>query len=127
MCAGILSELLQRENRVLHFWTLKKRRLDQCQQYLMFQSHAQQVDKPRPLSLKTLVLNTQRSLSVTRLYPSHVLFQAMDWLQQSGDHYLATHTSPGASVPETQELLNQHREFCVSAKVRTHTRARKLL
>uniref|UniRef100_A0A8P4KRI4 Uncharacterized protein n=1 Tax=Dicentrarchus labrax TaxID=13489 RepID=A0A8P4KRI4_DICLA len=80
---GILSELLQRENRVLHFWTLKKRRLDQCQQYLMFQSHAQ---------------------------------QALDWLQQSGDHYLATHTSPGATVAETQELLNQHREFCVSAK-----------
>uniref|UniRef100_A0A3B4TP91 Kalirin RhoGEF kinase b n=1 Tax=Seriola dumerili TaxID=41447 RepID=A0A3B4TP91_SERDU len=80
---GILSELLQRENRVLHFWTLKKRRLDQCQQYLMFQSHAQ---------------------------------QAMDWLQQSGDHYLATHTSPGANMAETQELLNQHREFCVSAK-----------
>lgn len=45
VCAGILSELLQRENRVLHFWTLKKRRLDQCQQYLMFQSHTQQVHK----------------------------------------------------------------------------------
>lgn len=42
--AGILSELLQRENRVLHFWTLKKRRLDQCQQYLMFQNHGQQVE-----------------------------------------------------------------------------------
>uniref|UniRef100_A0A3P8NU67 Kalirin RhoGEF kinase b n=1 Tax=Astatotilapia calliptera TaxID=8154 RepID=A0A3P8NU67_ASTCA len=80
---GILSELLQRENRVLHFWTLKKRRLDQCQQYLMFQSHAQ---------------------------------QALDWLQQSGDHYLATHTSPGATVAETQELQIQHREFCISAK-----------
>uniref|UniRef100_A0A672Z504 DH domain-containing protein n=1 Tax=Sphaeramia orbicularis TaxID=375764 RepID=A0A672Z504_9TELE len=80
---GILSELLQRENRVLHFWTLKKRRLDQCQQYLMFQSHAH---------------------------------QALDWLQQSGDHYLATHTSPGATLSETQELLTQHREFCVSAK-----------
>ncbi|XP_032412006.1 kalirin-like isoform X2 [Xiphophorus hellerii] len=80
---GILSELLQRENRVLHFWTLKKRRLDQCQQYLMFQNHAQ---------------------------------QALEWLQQSGDHYLATHTSPGATAAETQELLNQHREFCVSAK-----------
>ena len=50
VCAGILSELLQRENRVLHFWTLKKRRLDQCQQYLMFQSHAQQVDGPAPKS-----------------------------------------------------------------------------
>ncbi|XP_053273046.1 kalirin [Pleuronectes platessa] len=80
---GILSELLQRENRVLHFWTLKKRRLDQCQQYLMFQSHTQ---------------------------------QALDWLQQSGDHYLTTHTSPGTNMSETQELLNQHREFCVSAK-----------
>ncbi|XP_077370408.1 kalirin-like isoform X2 [Festucalex cinctus] len=80
---GILSELLQRENRVLHFWTLKKRRLDQCQQYVMFQNHAQ---------------------------------QALDWLAQSGDHYLATHTSPGATATETQELLNQHRQFCVSAK-----------
>lgn len=49
-------------------------------------------------------------------------FQAMDWLQQSGDHYLATHTSAGATMAETQELLNQHREFCVSAKVKTHTR-----
>lgn len=45
-------------------------------------------------------------------------FQALDWLQQSGDHYLSTHTSPGATAAETQELLNQHREFCVSAKVR---------
>lgn len=45
-------------------------------------------------------------------------FQALDWLQQSGEHYLSTHTSPGATVAETQELLNQHREFCVSAKVR---------
>uniref|UniRef100_A0A6Q2Y1B5 Rho guanine nucleotide exchange factor 25 n=1 Tax=Esox lucius TaxID=8010 RepID=A0A6Q2Y1B5_ESOLU len=80
---GILSELLQRENRVLHFWTLKKRRLDQCQQYLLFQSHAQ---------------------------------QALDWLQQSGEHYLSTHTSPGATSTETQDLLAQHREFCVSAK-----------
>uniref|UniRef100_A0A3Q3DR01 DH domain-containing protein n=1 Tax=Hippocampus comes TaxID=109280 RepID=A0A3Q3DR01_HIPCM len=80
---GILSELLQRENRVLHFWTLKKRRLDQCQQYVMFQNHTQ---------------------------------QALDWLAQSGDHYLATHTSPGATATETQELLNQHRQFCVSAK-----------
>ncbi|XP_066520975.1 kalirin RhoGEF kinase b isoform X3 [Hoplias malabaricus] len=39
---AILSELLQRENRVLHFWTLKKRRLDQCQQYVLFERHAKQ-------------------------------------------------------------------------------------
>ena len=40
---AILSELLQRENRVLHFWTMKKRRLDQCQQYVLFERHAKQV------------------------------------------------------------------------------------
>ncbi|XP_029461100.1 kalirin isoform X1 [Rhinatrema bivittatum] len=39
---AILSELLQRENRVLHFWTLKKRRLDQCQQYVVFERSARQ-------------------------------------------------------------------------------------
>lgn len=52
-------------------------------------------------------------------------FQALDWLQQSGDHYLATHTSPGATMAETQELLNQHREFCVSAKVKNAYRQNK--
>uniref|UniRef100_A0A4W3IS77 non-specific serine/threonine protein kinase n=1 Tax=Callorhinchus milii TaxID=7868 RepID=A0A4W3IS77_CALMI len=39
---AILSELLQRENRVLHFWTMKKRRLDQCQQYVVFERSAKQ-------------------------------------------------------------------------------------
>lgn len=41
----ILNELLQRENRVLHFWTMKKRRLDQCQQYVVFERSAKQVRK----------------------------------------------------------------------------------
>lgn len=46
---AILSELLQRENRVLHFWTLKKRRLDQCQQYVVFERSAKQVcPEPSP-------------------------------------------------------------------------------
>lgn len=43
MCSDILNELLQRENRVLHFWTLRKRRLDQCQQYVVFERSAKQV------------------------------------------------------------------------------------
>uniref|UniRef100_A0A8C4NB02 Trio Rho guanine nucleotide exchange factor a n=2 Tax=Eptatretus burgeri TaxID=7764 RepID=A0A8C4NB02_EPTBU len=38
----ILSELLQRENRVLHFWTMRKKRLDQCQQYVVFERSAKQ-------------------------------------------------------------------------------------
>ncbi|XP_043921535.1 triple functional domain protein [Protopterus annectens] len=39
---NILNELFQRENRVLHFWTMRKRRLDQCQQYVVFERSAKQ-------------------------------------------------------------------------------------
>uniref|UniRef100_A0A8B9HLZ8 Kalirin RhoGEF kinase n=1 Tax=Astyanax mexicanus TaxID=7994 RepID=A0A8B9HLZ8_ASTMX len=80
---AILSELLQRENRVLHFWTMKKRRLDQCQQYVLFERHAK---------------------------------QALDWLQDTGEQYLSTHTSPGETTEKTQELLKNYEEFRVSAK-----------
>ncbi|XP_039890053.1 kalirin isoform X3 [Simochromis diagramma] len=80
---AILNELLQRENRVLHFWTLKKRRLDQCQQYLVFERSAK---------------------------------QALDWIQETGEVYLATHTSPGDSSEETQQLLNDYHHFRLCAK-----------
>ncbi|XP_058642357.1 kalirin isoform X2 [Onychostoma macrolepis] len=80
---AILNELLQRENRVLHFWTMKKRRLDQCQQYVVF----------------------ERSTK-----------QALEWIEEAGEVYLASHTSPGDSVEKTQELLKEYEEFRVSAK-----------
>uniref|UniRef100_A0A286XNR0 Kalirin RhoGEF kinase n=1 Tax=Cavia porcellus TaxID=10141 RepID=A0A286XNR0_CAVPO len=80
---AILSELLQRENRVLHFWTLKKRRLDQCQQYVVFERSAK---------------------------------QALDWIQETGEYYLSTHTSTGDTAEETQELLKEYGEFRVPAK-----------
>lgn len=41
--SDILNELFQRENRVLHYWTMRKRRLDQCQQYVVFERSAKQV------------------------------------------------------------------------------------
>ncbi|XP_041924915.1 kalirin isoform X2 [Alosa sapidissima] len=80
---AILNELLQRENRVLHFWTLKKRRLDQCQQYVVF----------------------ERSTK-----------QALDWIQETGEYFLSTHTSPGENAEKTQALLKEYEEFRVSAK-----------
>ncbi|KAJ8253327.1 hypothetical protein GJAV_G00211670 [Gymnothorax javanicus] len=80
---AILNELLQRENRVLHFWTMKKRRLDQCQQYVVFERSAK---------------------------------QALDWIQETGEYYLSTHTSPGETSEKTQELLKEYEEFRVSAK-----------
>lgn len=56
LCADILNELLQRENRVLHFWTMRKRRLDQCQQYVVFERSAKQVKKHTPIHTQRLHL-----------------------------------------------------------------------
>ncbi|XP_043549660.1 kalirin isoform X1 [Chiloscyllium plagiosum] len=80
---AILSELLQRENRVLHFWTMKKRRLDQCQQYVVFERSAK---------------------------------QALDWIQETGEYYLSTHTSAGETTEETQDLMKEYGEFRISAQ-----------
>ncbi|KAK7157294.1 hypothetical protein R3I93_008694 [Phoxinus phoxinus] len=80
---NILNELLQRENRVLHFWTMRKRRLDQCQQYVVF----------------------ERSTK-----------QALEWIHDTGEFYLSTHTSTGSTIHHTQELLKEHEEFQITAK-----------
>nr|XP_057908901.1 triple functional domain protein isoform X3 [Doryrhamphus excisus] len=80
---NILNELLQRENRVLHFWTLRKRRLDQCQQYVVFERSAK---------------------------------QALEWIHDTGEFYLSTHTSTGSSIHHTQELLKEHEDFQITAK-----------
>lgn len=46
-----------------------------------------------------------------------VCVQALDWIQDTGEVYLATHTSPGGSSEETQQLLNDCHHFRLSAKV----------
>lgn len=43
--------------------------------------------------------------------------QALDWIQETGEYYLSTHTSPGETTEETQELLKEYGEFRVPAKV----------
>ncbi|KAM8883086.1 triple functional domain protein-like isoform 4-T4 [Synchiropus picturatus] len=80
---NILNELLQRENRVLHFWTMRKRRLDQCQQYVVFERSAK---------------------------------QALEWIHDTGEFYLSTHTSTGSTIHHTQELLKEHEDFHITAK-----------
>ncbi|XP_026121165.1 triple functional domain protein-like isoform X2 [Carassius auratus] len=80
---NILNELLQRENRVLHFWTMRKRRLDQCQQYVVFERSAK---------------------------------QALEWIHDTGEFYLSTHTSTGSTIHHTQELLKEHEEFQITAR-----------
>ncbi|GAB6019934.1 hypothetical protein CHUAL_001465 [Chamberlinius hualienensis] len=80
---GILDQLLKQENRVLEFWTLKKKRLDQCQQYVLFERSAK---------------------------------QALEWIHDTGELYLSTHTDVGDNLQETETLLKEHNEFKVTAK-----------
>ncbi|XP_011495502.1 PREDICTED: kalirin isoform X2 [Ceratosolen solmsi marchali] len=39
---SILEELLSKENKVLEYWTQRKKRLDQCHQYVLFERSAKQ-------------------------------------------------------------------------------------
>ncbi|KAI9520360.1 hypothetical protein NQZ68_018667 [Dissostichus eleginoides] len=96
---NILNELLQRENRVLHFWTMRKRRLDQCQQYVVFERSAKQFDW-------TSSATAGQSLQA----------QALEWIHDTGEFYLSTHTSTGSSIHHTQELLKEHEDFQITAK-----------
>ena len=114
--AAILNELLQRENRVLHFWTLKKRRLDQCQQYLVFERSTKQVWSS---GSEYIWSRKTQGKKINFICWFCLFVQALDWIQETGDVYLATHTSPGESNEETQELLNDYQHFRHSAKVRS--------
>lgn len=46
-----------------------------------------------------------------------VCFQALEWIHDTGEFYLSTHTSTGSSIHHTQELLKEHEDFHITAKV----------
>ncbi|XP_038072684.1 kalirin-like [Patiria miniata] len=79
----ILEELLCQEDKVLESWTQKKKRLDQCLQYVLFERSAR---------------------------------QALEWIHDTGEFYLSTHTNVGDNPEETQALLKEHNEFKGTAK-----------
>ncbi|XP_077997965.1 triple functional domain protein-like [Glandiceps talaboti] len=79
----ILEKLLNLENSVLEHWTRKKKKLDQCQQYVLFEKSAR---------------------------------QALDWIYDTGEFYLSTHTNVGENTEETESLLKEHNEFKGTAK-----------
>ncbi|XP_012941789.1 triple functional domain protein isoform X2 [Aplysia californica] len=78
-----LTKLLQQENLVLEFWTMKKRKLEQCHQFVLFEQSAK---------------------------------QALEWIHDYGEAYLASHTNVGADKNETEALLKEHYEFRNRAK-----------
>lgn len=81
---SILEKLLSQENKVLEYWTQRKKRLDQCQQYVLFERSAK---------------------------------QAIEWIHETGENYLATRAaSIGGSREETEDLLREHTEFKGTAK-----------
>ncbi|XP_071527234.1 triple functional domain protein isoform X3 [Panulirus ornatus] len=80
---GILENLMDQENKVLDHWTQKKKKLDQCQQFVLFEGSAK---------------------------------QALDWIMETGEMYLSTHTNLGDTKEETEKLLKEHNEFKGTAK-----------
>ncbi|MEQ2210088.1 hypothetical protein XENOCAPTIV_008277, partial [Xenoophorus captivus] len=42
------------------------------------------------------------------------------WIHDTGEFYLSTHTSTGSSIHHTQELLKEHEDFQITAKVCAH-------
>lgn len=79
-----MEELLSKENRVLEYWTQRKKRLDHCHQYVLFERSAK---------------------------------QALEWIRETGELYLATHTNVGKNRIENEQLLREHNEFKGAAKV----------
>ncbi|KAG7167735.1 Kalirin-like [Homarus americanus] len=79
----ILENLMAQENKVLDHWTQKKKKLDQCQQFVLFEGSAK---------------------------------QALDWIMETGEMYLSTHTNLGDTKEETEKLLKEHNEFKGTAK-----------
>ncbi|XP_074654482.1 kalirin-like isoform X2 [Tubulanus polymorphus] len=78
-----LDQLLKQENLVLEYWTMRKRKLDHCQQFVLFERSAK---------------------------------QALEWIHDTGEFYLSTHTNVGSNPEETEGLLREHNEFKVTAK-----------
>ncbi|XP_064466147.1 triple functional domain protein-like isoform X2 [Ornithodoros turicata] len=90
---ALMEQLLKQENKVLELWTARKKRIDQCQQYVLFERSAK---------------------------------QALGWIKDTGEHYLATHNSLGETREETEQLLKEHNEFKGNAK-ETREKVRLLL
>lgn len=57
------------------------------------------------------------TLTISILKRFFVIVQALEWIHDTGEFYLSTHTSTGSSIHHTQELLKEHEDFHITAKV----------
>ena len=141
---------------------MRKKKLDQCHQFVLFERSAKQV-RPSvcvclsvnesislsvwpsvrqficlcvslPASLLKEMLNlyfTQKSpvlLFIHSLVPLFInslvgsIVQALEWIHDTGEFYLSTHTNVGENLTETESLLKEHNEFKVTAKVSIYSK-----
>ena len=68
--SATLESLLQQENIVIEFWTVKKKKLEQCHQYVLFEQSAKQVSR---------CLNGGQGHTVLRLSRSKPSFRGSIW------------------------------------------------
>ncbi len=68
----------------------------------------------------------KKKMHIFKFYPLTILYylsfwlfflQALEWIHDTGEFYLSTHTSTGSTIHHTQELLKEHEEFQITAKV----------
>jgi len=83
---------------VLEYWTNKKKRLDQNQQYVLFERSARQ------------------SLAWIKEEGDIYLSTQLAWIKEEGDIYLSTHTQVGNTPEETEQLLEEHNSFKEKAR-----------
>ena len=77
--AGILEELLSKENKVLEYWTQRKKRLDQCHQYSVLDHSARQTLEGMREKIEYLTLHTnvgKNRVENEQLLDEHNTFKA---------------------------------------------------
>lgn len=60
----------------------------------------------------------QKYIAFSLTFLHYCFIQALEWIHDNGEFYLSTHTSTGSSIQHTQELLKEHEEFQITAKVK---------
>ena len=104
--SDILNELFQRENRVLHYWTMRKRRLDQCQQYVVFERSAKQVSAYR--APHALLPCSHRSAQQLVFLPSSHRVSAQQLMLHLCSHRSGQQTSAPPMLTQECSAVSAH-------------------
>jgi len=90
---------------VLEYWTSKKKRLDQNQQFCLFERSG---NNDASCTMNCTIINPISLVLLAR--------QSLAWIKEDGDIYLSTHTNVGSNKEETLALLEEHNSFKVRCR-----------